>query len=636
MKNQILISVVFLFSCLSLLAGEGDYNVAKIPDALKKNAHVVKRMEKIRFEILSSGEAVLYKKYALTILDANGDDHAGFMEYYDKLHEIKNIEGTLYDANGTELKKLKNKQIIDLTGSDDDNLTDDHRRKYHNFYYKVYPYTVQYEMEIKYNGTLFFPVWMPTEAENYSVEQSSISIASPLDYHVRYKTFNYTGEPVLSTEKDKKVMTWQVSGLPAIEDEYASPSWVEMNTVVLFGPTEFEIQNYKGSMTTWEDFGKFVYSLKQGRDVLPENIKKTVHDLTDHINDPKEKITKLYQFLQKNTRYISIQLGIGGWQPFDAKYVATKAYGDCKALSNYMYSLLKEAGIQSSYTLVKAGRNANKVMADFPSQQFNHVILCVPLQKDTVWLECTSQTLPAGYLGDHTNDRYALLINENGGTLVRTPKYGMKENLQTRHIISTLDEEAKLHVKAFSRYGGLQQDLFHDLIHGLSKEKVKKFLQEELDFATYEINSFNYKETQSSLPAVEETLEIAVSNYATITGKRLFIIPNVMSRTHRKLPAVDERKFDIELKLEYKDLDTVEINLPPGYSPESMPQDVSVSSQFGKYSSSVKLSGNQVVYYRSMEQYSGRFPAKDYPALVKFYETIYKADRNKVVLVKNL
>ena len=634
MVKRVIIAFLFMLPCGFSFAGEGDYAVSKIPAALLKNAHVIKRMENISFEVINAGEAILRKKYALTIMDENGDQQAGFLEFYDKLHEIRNIEGTLYDANGKELKKLKNKQIIDLTGMDENTLVGDSRRKFHHFFYKVYPYTVQYEVEIKYNGTLFFPVWLPREDENFSVEQSSISIVCPLNYTVRYKAFNYTAEPAQTTEKDKKIMTWVAAGLPAIEDEFASPSWYELNTVLLFAPAEFEIQNYKGSMNSWEEFGKFVYSLKEGRDQLPDNIKQMVHQISDPIADPKEKIDRLYEYMQKNTRYISIQLGIGGWQPFDAKYVATKAYGDCKALTNYMYSLLKEAGIASSYTLIKAGRNANKVMADFPSQQFNHVILCVPLQKDSVWLECTSQTIPAGYLGEFTCDRYALIINENGGTLVRTPKYGIKENLATRHIKATLDDEATLQVKAFTRYDGLQQDLYHGLIHNLSKDKVKEFLHEELDFATYEISSFDYKETRSSLPAVEESLDIIVSNYATITGKRLFIIPNVMTRTHRKLSADEERKYDLELGFEYKDIDTVEINLPAGYITESMPQDVLLSSKFGKYNSSVRLTGTRHFYCRSKEYKGGHFPAKDYAELVKFYETIYKADRNKVVLVK--
>src|SRR5689334_21325254 len=90
----------FMVLCVSAFATEGEYAVSKIPAALLKNAHVVKRMEQISFEVLSNGEAIMRKKYAVTILDENGDREAGFLEYYDKLHDIRNIEGALFDANG--------------------------------------------------------------------------------------------------------------------------------------------------------------------------------------------------------------------------------------------------------------------------------------------------------------------------------------------------------------------------------------------------------------------------------------------------------------------------------------------------------------------------------------------------------
>ncbi|HEY6062059.1 MAG TPA: DUF3857 domain-containing protein, partial [Chitinophagaceae bacterium] len=182
MCKRVIIALLLMLPCGLSFAGEGDYAVSKIPAALLKNAHVIKRMENISFEVINTGTAILRKKYALTIMDENGDGQAGFLEFYDKLHEIRNIEGTLYDAGGKELKKLKNKQIIDLTGMDENTLMDDSRRKFHHFFYKVYPYTVQYEVEIKYNGTLFFPIWLPREDENFSVEQSSISIICPSNY----------------------------------------------------------------------------------------------------------------------------------------------------------------------------------------------------------------------------------------------------------------------------------------------------------------------------------------------------------------------------------------------------------------------------------------------------------------------
>lgn len=387
-------------------------------------------------------------------------------------------------------------------------------------------------------------------------------------------------------------------------------------------------------MNNWEEFGRFVYALKMGRDQLPANVKQTVKDLTAGITDKKTIVSKLYEYLQKNTRYISIQLGIGGWQPFDANYVATKAYGDCKALTNYMFSLLKEAGIRSHYTLIKAGRGRGNIIADFPSQQFNHVILCVPLGKDSIWLECTSQTVPPGYLGSFTGDRYALLVTDEGGKMVRTPKYALNDNLQIRKINAVLEPDATLKVNAHTRYTGIQQESFHNLINDLSKDKVKEVLHESLDFGTYDIAAFDYKETKAALPVVEEKLDIEVANYATITGKRLFIVPNIMTRTGRKLAHDSTRQYDIVLITEYKDVDTVEISIPAGFSPEAMPKDVSLKTKFGKFESSTRLQGDKLYYYRSIEHFSGRYPAADYPELVKFYETMYKADRSKVVLVK--
>jgi len=632
MKKFFLI-IVSLLTSYFLFAGSGDYAVSKIPPALLKDANAVLRFEDMKFEVVGTKEAIETRHYVITILNENGDDWAEFEDYYDRLRKINSVEGYLYDANGKQLKKMKFKDLQDLSGTGS-SLMEDNRIKKHNFYYRVYPYTIEYEVEIRYNHTMFFPVWVPAGGEGISVEQSRFTVVSPSDYEFRYEAFNYSGNPQVVTERNKKITTWSVSNLAAIVKEIYEPDWHEITTAVITGPTNFQLGDYKGNMSSWSEFGKFQYALNQGRDNLPDNVKQEIHRLTQGVNDERKKIQILYEYLQKNTRYVSIQLGIGGWQPFDASYVAQKGYGDCKALSNYMHSILKEAGIRSDYTLIRAGANATYMTDDFPSRQFNHAILFVPLGKDTVWLECTSQDLPAGYLSAFTADRYALAVDENGGKLVRTPKYGLNDNLQIRKLKATLDNDASLTVLVNTTYKGIEQDEMHDIINNLSKDKVKEYLQKKLDFPTYELAKFDYKENKSMIPEVEEKLELYVSNYASITGKRLFISPNVATRSYTKLKEDEGRKYDIILRYEYKDVDTVEIEIPNGYETESMPQPVSIETRFGKYSSTTKLAGNKIFYYRLREQYSGTFPAKDYADLVKYFDSIYKADRNKIVFVK--
>jgi hypothetical protein len=628
---------IFLaFCCKASLAspGDGEYAVSSIPGDLLKNSNAVKRKEEVRFEIDNLGRCRLYKKYAITILNENGEKFSSFDETYNKFKEISSIDGNLFNESGKKVRSLKKDEIKDLSATGEESLIEDHRIKYHNFFCKIFPYTIEYECEIKYNTTAYFPVWEPQQGYSYAVQQSMISIKFPSDYAIRYKSFNYQGEPSKEDVKGSKIYSWQVKNMAPIEREYAAPSFYYLTTMVIFGPTQFQMDNYEGDMSTWEGWGKFIWNLRKNRDELPDEIKKEVHQMTDGVQDTRQKIKILYEYLQKNTRYISIQIGIGGWQPYDAKYVAAKKYGDCKALSNYMFALLKEAGISSFYAEIDAGEDEDDIISDFPYPQFNHATLCVPVNKDTIWLECTSDSKPAGYIGGFTGNRQALLITETGSRLVATTKYGLNENLQTRKINGELDGDGNLRFSSQTEMKALQQDHMHERINHYSREKMLEYLKTVIDLSTYDITQFNYREDKKEIPTLFESIDIVAQNYAQVSGKRLFINPNIVNRINRKLDAEEERKYGIELTDEYRDIDSVEIKIPSGYQPESMPQDIKIESKFGKYICSTNVKSDKIIYYRLHEQYSGKFPAADYPELVKYYEQLYKADHSRLVLVK--
>ncbi len=629
--SKLLLIFLTIILCGSSWA-QGEYAISNINPLLLKEANAIKRFENIRFEIKSAGKATYYHKTAVTILNEAGAKYSGLQESYDRFHKINYIEGYLYDAYGKKVKSVKNKDISDISAVGE-SLIGDGRIKEHNFYHKSYPYTVEYEVELDHDELMFIPDWMPVKGQNLAVEKSVFEVLCSPDYNIRYKAFNYGKDAVITNTGKKKTYHWEASNMQAITAQFASPPWEELTTSVFIAPTVFEIEGYKGVMTSWLELGKFQSELNRNRDILPANIKTIVHNLTDTISDVKRKIEVLYAYMQKNTRYISIQLGIGGWQPLEASFVANKGYGDCKALTNYMHSLLKEAGINAYYTLIKAGDNNYFYLPDFPSRQSNHVILSVPVQNDTIWLECTSNTLPAGYLSGFTSNRFALMIKDDGGYLVHTPSYIDNQNLQVRNISATLDETGKLDAKISTRYTGLQQDDLHQILHAYTKKEQLEYLKKEIDLPTYDIESFDYTETKSAIPFIDEKLDLTAQNYAQISGKRVFLQPNLLSQTSVKLDEGD-RKYDIDLKYGFRNIDNVEMKIPAGYIPEAFPKNVSLKNKFGVYNINYEIEGEKITMTRNFERKAGRFPASDYSDLTKFYKDIYKADRSKIVLVK--
>ncbi|MGE9311674.1 DUF3857 domain-containing protein [Niabella sp. CJ426] len=628
--------ILALLTIISLVYNsQAQYAVKDIPEALTLNAHLVKRLDNIRVDIKNPGKAYYYRHYVYTIMNEAAERYAYFVDYYDKFRDINSISGTLYDASGNKIKNVKKKDIADESGTSGNNLADDARYKVHNFYHKNYPYTVEYEVEGEMKGIFNLPEWQPVSAPEIAVEKSSLTVITPKDYTLRYKQLLYSGNVLIKEEKSDKIYQWQLNNEAAKPTEAYAPEWDNISTRVIIAPSQFEFGGYNGEMSNWQNFGKFMLSLYSGRDVLPADIKAKVHQLTDHLKTNQEKIATLYRFMQDNTHYISIQLGIGGWQPLDATYVAKNKYGDCKALSNYMVALLKEAGIKANNVLIKAGEDETAILSDFPSNQFNHVVVCVPAGKDTTWLECTSQTVAPGYMGSFTGNREALLVSENGSAIVRTPAYRKENNLQVRQVKASIDANGKLTAKVSTTSTGLQQDDLHSLINSSSPDEQKKRLQRIFTLSNYEVPAFSYLENrEAAVPTVNETLELVANDYASITGKRLFLRPNIVSTYTSKLAETEKRTHDIVCTYAFVDRDTVNITIPEGYQIESMPPPVKLNNQFGAYHVSYKIEGRSILLIRSYERNAGTFPAKDYTSFVDFYNKIYKADQARMVFVK--
>lgn len=624
----------FFFFHLSVSLFSQEYSVFFIPDSLVVNSNVIKRYEKTEILIKSIKSAVIRRKTVFTILNEKGDAFASYYTFADRFSKIEELSGTLYNKLGIKIKSVKKKDFAERAYDDNFSLVTDTRVRTHNFFCKDYPYTVEYVEEETYDGIYVFPSWNPISARHLSVQNSSFSVEAPLDYIIRYKLINNAPIPIEVTKGNIKKLTWEAKNIRSIKYEPFQPDIETISMNVLLAPAEFEYAGYKGKMDSWDNYGKFYFHLYEGRGVLPDKVKNEIHGLINGLNDVKEKIKVLYKYLQENTRYISIQLGIGGLQPFDAKFVAEKKYGDCKALSNYMVSILSEAGINSNIVVINGDAdNERNVYEDFPKHYFNHVICCVPIEKDTIWLECTSQTTSAGYLGKFTGNRKGLFVSEKESKLVHTPMYKSSHNNEENKVLVSIAESGLADIKISSKITGVLHESIHDVNHYYTNNDQSKFYNTRFDLPNYQISERNINEEYGIIPSIAERIILSSNTFASKTGKRLFFKPNFINKA-TIVPSNQNRNYEIVIKNSFSTNDSYAYNIPIGYKPESIPKNVNLSSPFGTYNFKVEYSEGVIHLSRNYVQESGTFSASSYTECYNFYNLVNKTDNSTIVLVK--
>ena len=610
------------------------------PTMASENADAVVRLDEMRFDVVNPGKAALRVRLTVTIFNASGREYGRLPIFYDKLTRLKKLSGRLLDSNGKVIRKLKKEDQEDYVAPTQGSLYEDNRVRIATLYHSAYPYTVEFNYEMSYDGLIHWPSWHPQES-GLPVEFSRYEVSVPTGMPVRYQTESTNLSPNMFTRRGRDIYRWEISGQIAGQQRLLATLSPEIaldegDMVVHLAPAEFEIEGSRGDMRSWQSFGDWYYRLSEGRDVLPQSIRQDVQRLVAGESVVLNRIQKVYEYFQSGTRYVSVQLGLGGWQPFDAQYVAERGYGDCKALTNYLKALLAEAGVTAYPALIRTGRGERDVLPDFPSNQFNHVVLMAPVEGDTLWLEATDQTAPFGHLGGSNEDRYALVVKQGASTLVRTPRTPAQNNRRIREAVVRLEETGYATADVETVYAGNQQDFIrYKLIHASERDRIE-WLHNAIDIPAFEILEADFSQLEARRHEVRVPLRLRLPRYASQTGKRLFLPTNLMGRVTYVPPAEAMRTKPVKLGYAYLDQEKLSYTLPAGYTIEAMPADIELETPFSRYVAKHIFDGKDSLRYeRTLEFKTRVIDAVLYPEYRAFMAQVVEADRSRVVLVKN-
>ncbi|WP_160136880.1 DUF3857 domain-containing protein [Chryseobacterium sp. c4a] len=610
-----------------------NYPASSIPENLKKNANVIIRKDLTTVQINKIDDIRYQYTTVTTVLNKDGDEKAVAYIPYDKATSISDIKVTIYDESGKKIKSYSKSDFSDFANNTQGVFYSDNRVMVFSYTPVQYPYTIDFSYQSQGKNTVFIPDFVPFYSTNTSLEEAEMKIINTSGIDLRTKIYpskyNYASATENSNANEKK---YSYKNVPAIDDALLIPEPVKILPKVSFALTKFNLAGKQGTLNNWTDFGTWYYNnLIDPVAVSTPGIKAEVAALQLQ-GSVEEKVKKIYQYMQTKTRYIYVGLGIGGWLPMMPDEVHKKGYGDCKGLTNYMKTLLNEAGIPSYYCVINSGRSQVSFDPDFPKMGGNHAILMVPTENGNIWLENTSQQTAFNHLGNSTTDRNVLSIKKNGIELINTPVYSADQNKEKQKLKIKIGEDNSITGEGNFFYTGNQYDYNLGFVNLNPKEKndalKKRF--DVLNFEKVEMKNFVNDKDKA---VITYDIDFKTNNYCKNAGRSLIFraVPIFSDNVYK---TEENRELPFEIRQSYEDEYEINFTIPKGYKTDETPNDTNINSEFGHYTLNFVKNGEEIKVIRKIQINKGTYSKEKYNDYVGFRKKIINMDNSKILITK--
>ena len=453
-------------------------------------------------------------------------------------------------------------------------------------------------------------------------------------------------------EPSPNISVWELKDISAVEVEPDMPPWevVGGRLGLKYFPRDPAIRGKTSG--SWKDLGLWYDGLTRSTQTASPDIKKKAAELTSGTSDPLVKIRALSEYMQRQIRYVAIEIGIGGYQPHPASDVFAHQYGDCKDKATLLASMLNEIGVQSYYVVIDTDRGI--VRPDYPSMRFDHVILAIRLDdkipdgslyavvKDEklgrlLLFDPTNPYVPLGYLPSYLQASYALVVTPDGGSLVQTPLLPPSTNRLLRTAKLDLSPQGKLSGEVQEvRWGGpavLEREQLLETPPGKRSKVLENFVGNFFNsFALTGASVGNLEKYDDNLTL---NYKFVVENYAKTAGNLLIVRPRVIGskggfvfNTENGKP----RKYPIEFSEATRQDDVFDITLPAGYVVDELPPPVLAQCDYATYKSEVQVTDGTLHYKRTYEITSVHVPTEKLDEVRSFFRQVSADERSSAVL----
>jgi hypothetical protein len=594
--------------------------LASLPDWLRDAAHTplgkypedtnaVILLDEQVTTVMDNGEFRTLYRRAYKILRPAGREHGKVVAYLDSETSLNRLRAWGIPASGG-VYEVGEKEALE-TGLFPEALYGDARFKALMIPAADPGNIIGYEYEQRRRPSILQATWWIQE--DVPIAKARFQLQLPADWE--YETFWRNQPGVNPCQLGQNQWQWELNDVHAVEPETLMPAFraVAGRMGVTCYPRGGKNQG------SWQGIGLWYAQLVADRRQPDAAIRQKVQELTSTATGTMEKIRALAGFVQKEIRYVAIEIGIGGFQPHPATKIFAEHYGDCKDKVTLLSTMLQVAGVKSYYVLVDTDRGV--LAPDFPTAQtFNHVILAIQLPPDvhemSLWslqshaqlgqllfFDPTDVLVPLGWLPASLQAGYGLVVSDQGGELVKLPLLSPALNRLLRSAKVVLGPDGKLYGNVEEiRWGAPADDLRAQLLRANEADRRKvleTFLGQFLTASTLqELEVQNLEKAGQSLVV---SYTFTAPSYAKQAGDLLLVRLCVLGHKSEEIleeREKKERRYPVEFSYATTQTDEVEITLPQGYKLDELPPALELKTGPVNYTSKAEAAGNVIRYKR--------------------------------------
>lgn len=396
-----------------------------------------------------------------------------------------------------------------------------------------------------------------------------------------------------------------------------------------------------GGAIRWSDIGRWYAGLARGREVLTADLRTELGQIVAGARTADDSLRAIHRWVAQDFRYVSVSLGVGGYQPRTPAEVRSAGYGDCKDKATMFVALARAMGFTAFPVLLNAGADVETRVPAI--EQFNHAIAVVERPGGRVYLDLTSDVTPYGELPPSDQGQFALVVRPDGATEeVRLPQDPPSANRSETRISGELGTDGLANVTYIERASGTRQyglrGMFTTALDSARKATFARNIATGM-FPGATADSLRVFDGRDLQATPEVSLRIAKGQAARKSGGTMILnIPfnnmGPLADAATALEAKGPRKFPIDAGRvigPITGLSQLTLTLPPGWQAR-LPEAVSVDGVWGRYTASFTQAGRILTVTRSLEGTRGIYPPSDVASLAAWLRAVAADDAPFVVL----